>query len=91
MSLRGPVLQADTCKDWAKVTIVSTIYLFTMFSIICNIISVVADCKREGVEFAKKEMSKSISEVMNFFSLAKCVNINKADGKSINVMGKPSI
>ena len=43
------------------------------------------------MEFAKKEINKSISEVMNFFSLAKCVNRNKADGKSTNVMGKPSI
>ena len=44
------------------------------------------NCKKIGLNFEKEAISKAVSKVMDFYSIAQCIDGEKADGKSTNVI-----
>ena len=44
------------------------------------------NCKKNGLHFEKEVISKAVSKVMDFYSIAQCINGEKAAGKSTNVI-----
>ena len=51
-----------------------------------NFISVAINCKKNGLNFEKEVISKAVSKVMDFYSIAQCIDGEKAEGKSTNVI-----